>query len=152
WDVVCVAPEFSKGLDDYDRFRRKHETIFGVTDDGAIEKGVGHVHGAFTDLKPEGLEHSVSALNADMLERCARRAEARRLWRIGEPYHPEPVRTLEVRAAGITGGFPPFPRSKDPWTDQSLTLAIGAAILDALFEAGLIKTQRRIHLGERAGG
>ena len=64
WDVVCIAPEFSKGLDDYARFIKKHKTIFGVTDDGAVEKGVGHVHAAFTELKPEGLEGSVAALNA----------------------------------------------------------------------------------------
>jgi hypothetical protein len=152
WDVVCIAPEFAKGLDDYDRFRRKHETIFGVTDDGVIEKGVGHVHPAFTSLKPEGLEHSVAALNADMLQRAAHRAEVRELWKIGEPYHPEPVRTLEVQTTGMAGGFPPFGRFSEPWSDHSLTLAIGAAILDALYEAGLIKTRRTIQLGDRAGG
>ena len=36
WDVVCIAPEFSKGLDDYRRFIAKHKSLFGVTDDGAI--------------------------------------------------------------------------------------------------------------------
>ena len=27
WDVVCIAPEFSKGLDDYKRFIAKHKTL-----------------------------------------------------------------------------------------------------------------------------
>ena len=56
WDVVCIAPEFTKGLEDYHRFTARHETLYGLTDDGAIEKGVGHVHAAFTELKPEGIE------------------------------------------------------------------------------------------------
>jgi len=25
WDVVCLAPEFTKGLDDYERFIKKHK-------------------------------------------------------------------------------------------------------------------------------
>ncbi len=87
-----------------------------------------------------------------MLQRTAHRAEVRRLWRIGEPYHLEPVRTLEVQATGMTDGFPPFGRLSQPWSDRSLTLAIGTAILNALHEAGMIKTQRTIQLGERAGG
>ena len=77
WDVVCIAPEFTKGLDDYQRFRAKHQHLFGVTDDGAIEKGVGHVHAAFTTLKPEGVEDSVTMLNAEMLERVPKRADYR---------------------------------------------------------------------------
>ncbi|MBW3599932.1 MAG: DEAD/DEAH box helicase, partial [Planctomycetes bacterium] len=152
WDVVCVAPEFAKGLDDYDRFRRKHETIFGVTDDGAIEKGVGHVHAAFTSLQPDELEHSVAALNHDMLHRAALRREVRVLWRIGEPYHPEPVRTLEMKLPVIPRGFPPFGRSREPWSDRSLTLAIGEAILGALLEADLLSKPRSVQLTERAGG
>ena len=68
WDVVCIAPEFSKGFDDYARFKNKHKNLFGVTDDGAIEKGVGHVHPAFTELKPEGLESSATVFNAEMLQ------------------------------------------------------------------------------------
>ena len=67
WDVVCVAAEFKKGLDDYLRFCKKHQTIFGVTDDGAIEKGVGHVHASFTDIQPEGIEESLATINTEML-------------------------------------------------------------------------------------
>ena len=152
WDIICVAPEFTKGLDDYSRFRRKHRTIFGVTDDGAIEKGVGHVHAAFTELKPEGIESSAAALNSDMLARVARREEARQLWKIGQPYHPEPVKTLEVKPGGGGGGFPPFPGNPDPWSSGSLTAAIGQAVLGALSETGLIPHDRNFQTGERDGG
>ncbi len=152
WDVVCLAPEFSKGLDDYRRFIAKHKTIFGVTDDGAIEKGVGHVHAAFTELKPEGLEGSTNILNADMLERVGRRDDARSQWRIGHPYSPEPIRALETNSLGGGGGFPPFGRSRQPWNDSSLALAIGEAILTSMREARLLRRRRKIHAGTRAGG
>ena len=38
WDIVCLAEEFSKGFDDYYRFKRKHSRLYGVCDDSAIEK------------------------------------------------------------------------------------------------------------------
>ena len=154
WDVVCLAPEFRKGLDDYGRFRAKHQTVFGATDDGAIEKGVGHVHPAFTELKPEGVEGAMGPLNTDMLERAGRRAEFRTRWRIGEPYHPEPIHALETRtlAGGGGTGFPPFAGSSDPWSSETLTLAIGQALLGGLCEAELLKSPSGIHAGRRAGG
>lgn len=154
WDIVCIAPEFAKGLDDYQRFIDRHKTIYGLTDDGAIQKGVGHVHAALTELKPEGVEGSVGVLNAEMLQRAGRRAEFRALWRIGQPYRPEPIRALEVRGVGEGGGggFPPFARSKAPWSGTSLAAAVGHAVLAALEEAGLLKRDYQLHVGQRAGG
>jgi len=154
WDVVCIAPEFAKGLDDYRRFIDRHKTIYGLADDGAIEKGVGHVHAAFTELKPEGLEGSLHVLNDDMLGRAGRRAEYRALWRIGEPYHPDPIHTLEIHGVGeeAGGGFPPFKQSKQAWTGASLSLAVGHAVLGALVEARLLKKQYHLQVGDRAGG
>ncbi len=153
WDVVCIAPEFSKGLDDYRRFIAKHKHLYGVTDDGAIEKGVGHVHAALTEIRPEGLEGSTSVLNDDMLQRVTARARFRDLWRIGEPYHDEPIRALEARPlAGGEAGFPPFGRSRNPWTSGSLAEAIGRAVLGALCKTGELSQRHAIHVGERAGG
>jgi hypothetical protein len=139
WDVVCLAPEFSKGLDDYRRFRLKHQRLYGVTDDGAVEKGVGHVHPAFTQLRPEGLEGSTSLLNAEMLERAARRQTCRELWQVGKPYRNQPLRTLEVKLSKEPGSdeFPPFKGSKQPWTTASLAQTIGLAVLNSLVEARL---------------
>jgi superfamily II DNA or RNA helicase len=154
WDVVCLAPEFSKGLDDYQRFRAKHGTLYGVTDDGAIEKGVGHVHPAFSRLRPEGLEGSVAALNEEMLSRASRREAVRGLWKIGQPYRNLPVRALEMRSRSEPDprSFPPFSGSRSPWSNHSLSLAIGQAVLGALTEAGLVQRGPQIHVGERTGG
>lgn len=139
WDVVCLAPEFSKGLDDYRRFRLKHQRLYGVTDDGAIEKGVGHVHPAFTQMRPEGLEGSTSLLNAEMLARAARRQTCRDLWQVGKPYRNQPLRTLEIKLAKEPGSdeFPPFKGAKQAWTTQSLAQTIGLAVLNSLIEARL---------------
>jgi hypothetical protein len=75
------------------------------------------------------------------------------LWRIGEPYHPEPVHAVEMgRARGGMGGFPPFAGRREAWTHQSLSLAIGRAVLGALKDAGLLPSGADIQAGERAGG
>ena len=153
WDVVCLAPEFTQGLDDYHRLIRKHGQLFGVTEDGVIEKGIGHVHAAFTELKPEGVEGSVGVLNEEMLARVGSRDAVRERWKIGQPYHPEPLRTVEVRPCATSGGgFPPFGNSKSAWTDASLSQAIGKALLGALAEAKLIASRPELQVGERAGG
>jgi len=155
WDVVCLAPEFSKGLDDYARFIKKHQNIFGVTDDAVIEKGVGHVHPALTDLRPELLEGSVRDLNRDMLSRVTLRGETRDLWQIGTPYEGSPNHTLEMRikeSPREAGGFPPFAGTKEPWSSESLVQAIGEAIARTMVELDILKTPPEVVAKSRAGG
>ncbi|PQO31746.1 DEAD/DEAH box helicase [Blastopirellula marina] len=155
WDVVCIAPEFSKGLDDYARFIKKHQNIFGVTDDALIEKGVGHVHPALTDLRPELLEGSVRELNRDMLGRVALRQETRDLWKIGTPYQGEPSHTLELRVHETPreeGGFPPFTGAKEPWSSDSLVQAVGEAIARTMVDLKLLKSPPEVVARPRAGG
>ncbi len=150
WDVVCIAPEFSKGLDDYHRFIRKHKAVFGICDDGAIEKGVGHVHASFTDLQPELLEDNVSALNSEMLQRSAQRDKVYDQWNIGQPYSAVPIRCVEVRRhrSGPDFGWPAFEKSDAEWTEATLARAIGRTVRDALIESkqmtgGTLQVTRR---------
>jgi superfamily II DNA or RNA helicase len=152
WDVICLAPEFTKGFDDYQRFIDKHNTLFGLTDDGAVEKGVGHVHAAFTEIKPEGIEDSMPLLNAEMLERPQHRAAFRKLWRIGEPFHATPIHAVESQGGG-GGGFPPYPHAKSPWSGESLAAAVSEAVLGALRDIGAIpRGEGALHIGTRSGG
>ena len=122
----------------------------------AIEKGVGHVHAAFTELRPEGIEDNVDRLNTEMLQRVGQRAAMRERWKIGEPYRGQPQRTVEARVMAnrerTRRGFPPFARSRNPWTEHSLAQAIGQAIAEALFEAKLLKSRPQLHTSDRAGG
>jgi superfamily II DNA or RNA helicase len=154
WDVVCLAPEFTKGLDDYRRFRAKHATLFGVTDDGTIEKGVGHVHAALTELQPELLEDAVSLLNKEMLQRVTMRSQARALWNIGERFRGEVLHAVEARPlqSRDAGGFPPFHGMNSPWTEGSLMQAMGTAILKTSLELGLITGTASLHVSQRSGG
>lgn len=166
WDVICIAPEFQKGLTDYGRFLKKHRHLYGVTDDGAIEKGVGHVHATFTEIKPEGVEQNMVDINTDMLKRVGQREKFRQMWRIGEDYNPVPIKATEIEVgkdpSAVTGVnmFPFFPRAgtRVPMTDGSLTEAIGRAILGAFGECGMLgnidyrEAQGKIHSAERAGG
>ena len=74
WDVICLADEFQTGFSDYKRFIRKHKQLYGVGDDGAIEKGPGHVHPAFMDAEPMGI-HEGMMFNDEMLKRSKMRAK-----------------------------------------------------------------------------
>ena len=153
WDVVCIAPEFQKGFDDYRRFSRKHQNLYGVTDDGAIEKGVGHVHPAFTEIEPEGLEGTTALLNEEMLYRASRRSHCRELWKIGSPYQSLSANAVEFkRILHGSGGFPPFKGKKIQWKDDTLVHAIGVAVLDSLADAGLVSASAKLNHGILAGG
>jgi hypothetical protein len=154
WDVVCIAGEFTKGMDDYLRFLAKHETLYGVTDDGEIEKGVGHVHAVFTTMPPEDLDGAAGLINAEMLSRAARRETARRLWKLGQPYAGEAVTTMEI--GQVTDAeqidIPPFFGVKEAWSHLSLITAMASAVLGALREAGLIDPAHHLQTTQRSGG
>ena len=150
WDIVCIAPHFNQGLDDYRRFRRKHDSIFGICDDGAIEKGVGHVHASFTSLEPELLENSIDAINTDMLRRAAQREAAFERWDVGAPFASRPTRAVEVRAFE-GGGFPPFEKSPQAWTTLTLARAIADCIMSALEEMGRLR-KHSLKITPRDGG
>ncbi len=153
WDVVCFAPEFQKGFDDYRRFMRKHKSLYGVTDDGAVEKGVGHVHPAFTELKPEGLEGNTNVLNEEMLSRCGRREQARELWNIGSPYRSVAVSSVEFKGVSKrSGGFPPFNGRDVEWNDDTLVRAVANAVLSSLTEAELVRQSAVLNHGILGGG
>ena len=156
WDVVCLAPELRKGFDDYARFAKKHRATYGVCEDGAIEKGPGHVHALFTELKAADIEDAVGTLNEEMISRISKRAESRELWRIGEPFQSEPVTAIEYKTA--SGGqdqmFPPFASKSIPWNNTSLAEAIARALLRSLAELKLIPLPGNIDISThaRAGG
>jgi len=156
WDVVCLAPELRKGLDDYGRFAKKHRATYGVCEDGAIEKGPGHVHALFTELKAADIEDAVGTLNEEMISRTRKRKDARQLWRIGEPFRSEPVTALEYKLAGGGGstGFPPFPGKSLVWTNESLSEAVARALLRSLAELQLVPVpgNAEISTHARAGG
>jgi len=153
WDIVCLAEEFIKGFDDYERFERKHKNLYGVCDDGSIEKGVGHVHAAFTELKPEAVNEGMGVINQEMLERARRRPSARDMWAIGTPFSAVARKSLEFTPSVPLGGLQyPFGSMGDPWTEDSLNTAIIKAVANGMWEAGLLPKYAKLGGGQRGGG
>lgn len=155
WDVVCIAPDFARGLDDYHRFCKKHRTIFGVTDDGAIEKGVGHVHAALSEANPDDLHRASDSINRDMLKRAANRDAARELWKIGIPYSGDSTTAIELKVEkkGIGKGLVPSSKAAaEFWTPLSLSTALAESVLETLFETEQLSGAQQLNWAERSGG
>jgi len=156
WDVVCMAPEFEKGLDDYLRFARKHAKYYGICDDGAIEHGLGHIHPALTDAGPEDVALNAAAFNAEMLERAARRDAARALWKIGEPYENVEASSLELkvpenifRGKALLGTLKKS--SAAEMAGKERVLGICRAVFSAMAELSLFKDpQAELDVSERS--
>ncbi|MBZ0189590.1 MAG: hypothetical protein K8F91_25310, partial [Candidatus Obscuribacterales bacterium] len=110
WDVVCIAPELEKGLNDYKRFVKKHSQFFGISDDGQIEKGAGHVHPSFSDMTPSEIFDHADLLNEEMVARALRREEIYGLWKVGHAYRNRTVDCLEVSNLDAQSIIPPFLR------------------------------------------
>ncbi len=95
WDIICVAPELTRGVGDYQRFVRKHRHLFAPTEDGVIEAGPSHVHPALGPFAPPD-DSAFAQINKSMQERAAESDIARRRWRIGEPYAGQQLQTLVI--------------------------------------------------------
>lgn len=153
WDIVCLAEEFIKGFDDYERFQNKHKNLYGVCDDGSIERGVGHVHPAFTELQPEGVNEGMNLINQEMLERARRRPESRESWGIGEPFSAVSRTSLEFKPPNLGGETQfGFGKQKSPWSVDSLNQAITMAVANAMWDAGLLPSKSKLGGGQRGGG
>ena len=152
WDVICLAEEFTNGFSDYERFKKKHKQLYGVCDDGAIEKGVGHVHAAFTEAEPEGVSEGMSLFNEDMLRRSRNRSHVRGLWGIGQPFHANPTSAVEAKLGGGGAGGFKFGKEKSTWTDESLVQAVSLSIVNSLIHLGMISRNCRADGGDRGGG
>lgn len=107
WDVVCIAPELEKGLNDYLRFVRKHEGYFGISEDGQIECGVGHVHVSFSELTPAEVFASIEEYNQEMLQRAIIRDKIYELWQVGKPYANRQIGCVEISSLRPVGVTPP---------------------------------------------
>ena len=152
WDVICLAEEFIKGYDDYTRFKKKHVQLYGVCDDGSIEKGVAHVHSAFTELKPEVVNESMGLFNQEMLERSKQRMNVRELWGIGKPFAAESSRAINIKpSSGFGIGFS-FGKNRTALKDDILARYIAMAISRTMWDLGMINNSVQLGGGGRGGG
>jgi len=138
WDVVCMAPEFQRGLSDYERFALKHSRFHSLTDDGQIEKGAHHVHPALRGARPEDVALVTQVFNAEMIGRAARRDSVYDKWGIGQPYENEEVATAQIHG----GGGAPLccgPGETALMSGDETIAKIAMALLEALHAAGEIE-------------
>ena len=152
WDVVCMAPEFQRGLGDYERFAKKHAQFHSLTDDGHIEKGVHHVHPALRGAKPEEVALTTHVFNSEMERRSSGRESVYDQWGVGQPYRNEEVATTQV---GMPGGPPACvaPGEEALMSDQEAIRQIAYALLEALCACGEIKSSKsHVVVKERSGG
>lgn len=119
WDVVCIAPSLEKGLNDYQRFVRKHDGYFGICDDGQIECGVGHVHPAFSELTPAQVFASIETFNQEMAGRALVRDQIYDLWKIGEPYKNRLFECLEIAKLRKIALTPPHIRYNSKYKEHA---------------------------------
>ncbi|MFE3858597.1 hypothetical protein ACFXPN_46640, partial [Streptomyces griseorubiginosus] len=116
WSVVCVAHDHPQGDVDWDRFVRKHEGYFGITDRGLLVDGVAHVHPELSPSTPPP-EREFDRHNVLMLTRANDSDQVRKLWRVGERYADRLVPKIRV-VPGATGRRLPVERSPFQTTDH----------------------------------
>lgn len=122
WDVVCIAPHLEKGLNDYQRFARKHAGYFGIADDGQIECGVGHVHPSFSELTPAEVFAHQDAFNSEMVERALKRDDAYDKWGVGAAYANRMLGCVEVTGLRKLALTPPNIRMSVPYKEHAKLL------------------------------
>ena len=138
WDVVTVAPDMERGFADWERLVRKHSHVFGLADDGEIERGIGHVHPTFTHLVPSELAPVLSAVNEEMMARVEQRGDARASWNIGGNYGDERIVSVELR-----------PTESDDTGAGSVPALVRAARIDVLAKARAAADQARRDAAKR---
>lgn len=156
WDVVCLAPEFEKGLSDYRRFAKKHSGYYGICDDGAIEYGLGHIHPALTEAGPEDVALNSHVFNDEMFQRCADRERIYSAWKIGEPYENVEMRSMELKLDKQSFANPPVQGTLKkmyaiPLSGNEQLRNICLAVLTGLRSLGLLKNDRaKLEVTERS--
>ena len=73
--MICVTGDHPKGTADFDRFVRKHDRYFALSQAGDIMSGVAHVDPRLSPYAPPP-EAQFDTLNIQMLQRTAERVEA----------------------------------------------------------------------------
>ncbi len=108
WDIICIFPQMEKGLNDFNRFDKKHKDFFGLSFQDNIECGIKRLHPAFSDLKADEILASQDAFNQEMLNRALARDSVYKRWKIGEPYYNTAKISLEISSLPKLSVSPAF--------------------------------------------
>ncbi|MDX2105970.1 MAG: DEAD/DEAH box helicase family protein [Candidatus Melainabacteria bacterium] len=144
WDIICVYPQMEKGLNDFNRFDKKHKDFFGLSFQDNIECGIRRLHPAFSDLEATDIFASQDDFNQEMLNRAIARDAVYKRWKIGQAYENKSKRSLEVVALPKLSISPPFVREHQTFIEhrryiigQRLNLVSSGTVTAAIL-AGLL--------------
>ncbi len=86
WDIISIMDDPEQGFYDLNRIRQKYTRFYGLSNDGLIEKGIGHVHPflCYSDME-EIFKHRLD-INREMLERASDRSYYYNKWNIHGEY------------------------------------------------------------------
>ncbi len=97
WDIVAVLPSADHGAFDLDRLQRKYRHFFGLTGEGHLERGIGHIHPALSPSSLRELHAARTDIGQAMLGRAANRDRARVAWKVGQPYENRVLHCLDLK-------------------------------------------------------
>lgn len=97
WDIVTLMPGVHFGMHDFHRLKRKFGHFFGISDDGVIEKGLGHVHPLFSEANEGDISLNIDVINRDMFNRAGHRHECYTLWENHKGEHNSEMESLDLK-------------------------------------------------------
>lgn len=97
WDVIALIPELEGGFRDLERFQRKFQHFYGLSEDGVLERGPGHVHSLLAQIQPQEMLVHMENLNQEMIKRAQQRQAAWERWEIGKPFRGQDREGLQLR-------------------------------------------------------
>lgn len=129
WDVVCVADGVAGGHADLDRFRRRHDRLWGLAvrdDEVAVVPGVAHVDADLADALADGVTSAdLDAASARSIAAVDDRGGVAAAWaRVEVTPHSEVRTVVRVR-----------PPRHDPSAQVRITVGAGPARSPALLAA-----------------
>ena len=86
---------------------KKHKQFFGISDDGQIEKGVGHVHPDLSEITQSEVFKKAYELNNEMAIRSTDREAIYKLWKVGHEYRNKVTNCIEVSPSEKLNIVPP---------------------------------------------
>ncbi|QQO08907.1 DEAD/DEAH box helicase family protein [Breznakiella homolactica] len=100
WDVVTLIQDPEQGAYDVTRLRQKFTRFFGLSSDGQIEKGIGHVHPLLARNTTEELYAARKDFNETMLRRATGRLEVYKKWNVHSPYKNTFIHCIDAKLSG----------------------------------------------------
>lgn len=109
WDIVTIFPDPEQGLYDFERLMKKFTRFYGLSADGIVERGLGHVHPALSSGRVDIIYNQKEEINREMFARADDRLAAYKKWHVGRPYQNQIIHCLEIYDAEKTAtAYPGF--------------------------------------------